>query len=103
MAKGYWIANGEVNDMDIYKKYLKANAEPLAQFGAKFLVRGGEGHIKEGAIKSRTIVLEFSSYENALACYDSETYQKAKNIRLPVAEMNLFIVQGYDGPQPGDG
>jgi uncharacterized protein (DUF1330 family) len=47
-------------------------------------------------------VLEFSTYENAIACYESPAYQKAKKIRLPVAEMNLLIVGGYDGPQPGD-
>ena len=88
--------------MEVYKKYLEANVGPFKQSSARFLVRGGEGQIKEGAIKSRTIVLEFSSYKNALACYDSDVYQKAKNIRLPVAEMNLFIVRGYDGLQPGD-
>ena len=101
MAKGYWIANGEVNDLKAYKKYIEANAEPFAQYGAKFLVRGGEGEILEGALKSRTVVLEFSSYEQALACYNSDLYKKAKNIRLPVADMNLIIINGYDGPQPG--
>jgi uncharacterized protein (DUF1330 family) len=100
MAKGYWIANGGVNNMEVYKKYIEANVVPLAKFGAKFLVRGGEGQVKEGAIKSRTIILEFSSYENALACYNSDAYQKAKTIRFPAAEMNLFIVHGYGGPQP---
>jgi len=102
MAKGYWIATGEVNDIEAYKKYVEANAQPFKQFGAKFLVRGGEGEVKEGAFKSRTVVLEFSTYENAIACYESPAYQKAKKIRLPVAEMNLLIVGGYDGPQPGD-
>ena len=102
MAKGYWVANGEVKDMEVYKKYLEANIGPFKQFGARFLVRGGEDQVKEGTIKSRTVVLEFSSYENALACYDSDAYQKAKNIRLLVAEMNLLIVQGYGGSQPKD-
>jgi uncharacterized protein (DUF1330 family) len=102
MAKGYWIATGEVNDIEAYKKYIEANAQPFKQFGAKFLVRGGEGEVKEGAFKSRTVVLEFSTYENAIACYVSPAYQKAKKIRLPVAEMNLLIVGGYDGPQPSD-
>jgi uncharacterized protein (DUF1330 family) len=102
MAKGYWIANGEVNDLEAYKKYIEANAEPFAQYDAKFLVRGGEGKILEGALKSRTVVLEFSSYEEALACYNSDLYQKAKDIRLPVADMNLIIISGYDGPQPGN-
>ena len=103
MAKGYWIATGEVNDIEAYKKYVEANAQPFKQFGAKFLVRGGEGEVKEGAFKSRTVVLEFSTYENAISCYESPAYQKAKKIRLPVAEMNLLIVGGYNGPQPGDG
>ena len=47
----------------VYKKYIEANVVPLAKFGAKFLVHGGEGQVKEGAIKSRTIIPEFSSYE----------------------------------------
>ena len=102
MAKGYWIATGEVNDIKAYKKYVEANAQPFKQYGAKFLVRGGEGEVKEGAFKSRTVVLEFNTYENAIACYESPTYQKAKKIRLPVAKMNLLIVGGYEGPQPGD-
>ena len=102
MAKGYWIANGEVNDLEAYKKYVDANAKPFAQYGAKFLVRGGEGQILEGALKSRTVVLEFSSYEEALACYNSDLYQKATDIRWPVADMNLIIISGYDGPQPGN-
>jgi uncharacterized protein (DUF1330 family) len=46
MTKGYWIVNGDVDDMEVYKKYIEANAEPFAQFGAKFLVCGGEGHVR---------------------------------------------------------
>ncbi len=101
MAKGYWIANGEVSDMETYKKYIEANAEAFSEYGAKFLVRGGQGEVVEGTVKSRTVVIEFDSYENALACYNCEAYQKAKAIRLSAAQMNLFIVAGYDGPQPG--
>jgi uncharacterized protein (DUF1330 family) len=102
MAKGYWIGNGDVNDVEAYKKYIEANAEAFREYGAKFLVRGGDGEIQEGSFKSRTVVLEFESYEKALACYQSDAYQKALSIRLPVADMNLLIVAGYDGPQPGD-
>jgi uncharacterized protein (DUF1330 family) len=103
MPKGYWIANGDVTDLETYKKYIEANAEPFARYGARFLVRGGEGEVAEGRVKSRTVVIEFESYEQALACYNSDAYQKAKAIRENAASMNLFIVAGYDGPQPGDG
>ncbi len=102
MAKGYWIATGEISDLDTYKKYIEANAASFAQFGARFLVRGGDGEIPEGSFGSRTVVLEFASYEQAQACYHSAEYQKAKAIRQPAADMNLLIVAGYDGPQPGD-
>jgi len=102
MAKGYWIGNGEVTDLQTYKKYIEANAAAFAEYGATFLIRGGEGEVPEGSFYSRTVVIEFPSYEQALACYNSDLYQKAKAIRLAAANMNLIIVAGYDGPQPGD-
>ena len=102
MVKGYWIGNGDVTDPETYKKYIEANAEPFAEYGARFLVRGGEGEIVEGNFKSRTVVIEFESFEKALACYHSDAYQKAKAMREGSADMNLLIVAGYDGPQPGE-
>lgn len=101
MAKGYWIVRGDVSDPDTYAKYVEANAEPFARFGAKFLVRGGTFDSREGTTRARHVVIEFPSYEAALACYDDPAYQKAKAIREPAAELDLIVVEGYDGPQPG--
>jgi uncharacterized protein (DUF1330 family) len=97
MAKGYWVAHVDVDDAETYKKYIAANAAPFAQFGARFLVRGGEQKVREGQARKRTVVLEFDSYETAVACYDSVSYQDAKAIRDPVSTGDLVIVQGYDG------
>lgn len=97
MAKGYWVAHVDVDDMERYKQYIAANAEPFSTYGASFLVRGGEHQIKEGAARSRTVVIEFPSYEDALACYESEGYQKAKALREPVSIGDLVIIKGYDG------
>lgn len=102
MAKGYWIARVDVKDLDTYKEYVAANAAPFREFGAKFLVRAGDFETKEGGSRSRNVLIEFPSYEAALACYESPAYQAAKAIRLPVAEGDLIIIEGYDGPQPGD-
>jgi len=102
MVKGYWIATGEISDLETYKKYIEANAGPFADYGARFLVRGGDGENPEGTFGSRTVVIEFDSYEKAQACYHSAAYKQALEIRKPAANMNLLIVAGYDGPQPGD-
>ena len=97
MPKGYWIANGIVHDAETYDKYRQANAAPLAKFGGRFLVRGGDQRGAEGDIRPRTVVIEFPSYQAALDCYDSPEYQQAIAIRLPASDSRLIIVEGYDG------
>ena len=96
-AKGYWIAHATVHDPETYDIYRQANAAPLAEFGGKFLVRGGEQKNPEGAWSPRTVIIEFPSYADALACYESEEYQSAKAIRAPISKANMVIVEGYFG------
>ena len=97
MAKGYWIVNNVVNDADTYKTYQAANAAPFAEFGAKFLVRAGPQQGREGQTHPRSVIIEFASYADAIACYESESYVAAKAVRDTVAEGTLIIVEGYDG------
>ncbi len=100
MAKGYWIARIDVTDVERYREYLAANAKPFKMFGARFLVRAGRFEAPEGTSRSRNVVIEFPSYEAALACWHSPEYQEAMKIRLPVSSGELIIIEGYDGPQP---
>ena len=102
MPKGYWIARVDVDDAEAYKEYIAANAEPFAEFGARFLVRAGQFVNPEGGARSRNVVIEFPSYEAAVACYSSPGYQEAIELRRTAADSDLVIVEGYDGPQPGD-
>ena len=103
MPKGYWIARVDVNDPEAYKAYVAANAEPLAKYGAKFLVRGGRFEAPEGSKRARNVVLEFPSYEIALECYNSPEYRRAIALRTPCSTADILIIEGYDGPQPGTG
>lgn len=100
MVKGYWIARVDVADIDQYKKYVAANASPFKQYGAKFLVRAGRFETLEGSSRSRNVVIEFPTYQMALDCYRSTEYQEALKVRLPIAEGDLVIIEGYEGPQP---
>ena len=101
MAKGYWVVRVDVRDNDVYGGYVKANAEPLGRYGAKFLVRGGKHEAVEGKARARNVVIEFPSYEAALACFRDPAYQAAKAIRDAVVEADILIIEGYDGAQPG--
>ena len=101
MAKGYWIAHVDVTDPEGYKAYVAANAAAFAEFGARFLVRGGVAQVKAGAPKSRHVVIEFEDYATALACYESPAYRRAMLLRDAASLVDLVVVEGYDGPQPG--
>jgi uncharacterized protein (DUF1330 family) len=102
MAKGYWIARVDVTDPEAYKKYVAANAEAFIKFGARFVVRAGTFEAVEGTARARNVVLEFPSYDTALACYRSPEYQRALALRAAASTSDLVIIEGYDGPQPGE-
>jgi uncharacterized protein (DUF1330 family) len=101
MPKGYWIVRVDITDQEQYKQYMAANAEPFKKFGARFLVRGGRFENPEGASRSRNAVIEFPSYEAALECWKSPDYQRAIKLREPVSTIDLIVIEGYEGPQPG--
>jgi uncharacterized protein (DUF1330 family) len=100
MAKGYWIARVDVSDPEQYKLYVAANAAPFRQYGARFVVRAGQYTVGEGESRSRNVVIEFPSYDAALACWNSAEYQAARDLRLTAATADMVIIEGYDGPQP---
>lgn len=98
MAKGYWIARVDVYDAEAYKEYMRLNAIAFAKYEAKFLVRGGPFQLTEGTSRARNVVLEFPTYEAAVACFNSPEYQKALAARRPVADADQIIIAGHDGP-----
>jgi uncharacterized protein (DUF1330 family) len=101
--KGYWLASLDIVDPEGYKLYVAANAKPIGRFGGRFLTRGGTAEIPEGRLRSRLVVIEFPDYAAALACYRSAEYAQAMALRKGRAEIDLAIIEGYDGPQPTDG
>jgi len=100
MARGYWIANVDVRNADGYKQYVAALPDILRKFGGRYVTRGGKTEVVEGKSRSRIVVLEFPSYETALACYRSPEYAKAIALRQANADADLIVIEGYDGAQP---
>jgi len=102
MPKGYWVGRVDVIKPEGYQAYGAALAEVLRKYGAKFLVRGGTFEAVEGKARGRNIVLEFKDHATALACYRSPEYAKAKALRAGAVDIDIIVIEGYDGPQPTD-
>jgi uncharacterized protein (DUF1330 family) len=103
MPKGYWIARARIRDPEGYKKYLAANGVAFRKYGGRFIVRNGRYEAAAGEAWPRNVVAVFEDYETARACFHSPEYQHAIAERGDSADVDVVIVEGYDGPQPADG
>ena len=54
----------------------------------------------EGKLRSRVVVIEFPSFEAALACYRSPEYSAAKKLREHASVADIVVLESYDGAQP---
>lgn len=100
MAKGYWIGRVTVNNQADYDEYRRRNAVAFAKYGAKFIVRGGACKSVFGTPRPHNVVLEFPTYAAALACYESPEYQDATQFLKKGCDVDLVIIEGYEGAQP---
>lgn len=96
MAKGYIVAHIKVTDPDGYPEYVRRDTPILERLGAKFIVRGGQSQVVEGASGDRHVVIEFPSYEQALAAYNDPEYQEVAEIRRRCAESVIIVVEGHE-------
>lgn len=95
MAKGYWIAHAEVRDVDAWKRYVAGAASAFEAHGGRFLARGGAAtEVEEPSGRTRHVVCEFPSYQAALDCYNSETYQAARKHRDGAGDVSITITEG---------
>lgn len=95
--KGYWIAHIDVTDAEGYEPYIVANQAAFGKFGARYLVRAGRREVMEGDARTRHVVVEFPSYDAALACYRSPEYQAAVALRMGTADFDLLVIEGFNG------
>ncbi|MGY3438272.1 MULTISPECIES: DUF1330 domain-containing protein [unclassified Marinovum] len=96
MPKGYIIAHITVTDPEPYKEYVVRDTPILLGLGGKFIVRGGPSETAEGVSKDRHVVIEFPSYEAALAAYNDPEYQEVAAIRRANADSDIIIVEGAE-------
>jgi len=96
MAKGYWIARVTVNNADMYPEYVRTAVPAFQKYGARFIARGGRHEAVEGEGRARNVIIEFDSFERAVACYRSPEYQAAVAIRQRCADGEIVVVEGVE-------
>ena len=95
----YWVARSKVNDPEGYKRYTDPVPDILKKYGGKALSRGGDYKINEGPeYFNRFILIEFSSMEDAIACFESEEYQAAAAFRRDGSgEVENVVINATEG------
>ena len=94
MPKGYIIAHVTVKNPEPYKEYVVRDTPILLGRGGNFIIRGGQSQVMEGESHERHVVIEFPSYEEALAAYNDPEYQEVAEIRRRNADSTIIVVEG---------
>jgi uncharacterized protein (DUF1330 family) len=96
MKKGYWVvAYRSLLDESAVKAYSALALTAVESFCGRLLTTSTsliQSH--EAGLPLRTILVEFDSYEIALAARESEAYQKALQALGSGAERDFRIVEG---------
>jgi uncharacterized protein (DUF1330 family) len=91
----YVIADIEITEPAGYEEYRRRVAATVAQYGGRYLVRGGATDTLEGDWRpGRLVVIEFPSMARARQWYDSEEYREPRAIRQRCSRGHAVLVEG---------
>jgi uncharacterized protein (DUF1330 family) len=96
MKKGYWVvAYRSISDESAVNAYVALAGPAIQTFGGRLLT-GPNSRIQayEAGLPQWTFLVEFVSYETAIAAHDSEAYQQAVRALGSGAERDFRILEG---------
>ena len=97
MTKGYWVSvYRTTSDPERLAAYDKLAGPAVRAGGGRTLSRGGRVVGHEAGITQRVVLIEFDSFEQAVAAYESEAYQKALVALPDGVERDFRIIEGID-------
>ncbi len=97
MAKAYWLAAyRKVFDPAKLAAYAALAGPAITAGGGRFLARGGKVSAYEAGVVERTVLIEFDSFAEAVATYESEAYRTALVALGDGAERDIRIIAGVD-------
>lgn len=96
MKKGYWVvAYRSISDESALKAYAALAGPAIQSLGGRSLTRStSQVRAYEAGLQQRTVVVEFDSYDIALAARESDGYRKALQALGSGAQRDFRIVEG---------
>jgi uncharacterized protein (DUF1330 family) len=92
---GYWVVRGgAIKDQDALQAYGKLWPTIAERFGAEIIAGKAGIETREGPEFPRQLVIRFSSYEQAIACYEDPDYQEAMKLAHQAYDRELSILEG---------
>ena len=90
--KGYVVCvYKSISSEEKLKEYAVKARAAVEKYQGKFLVRGGRSITNEGDKSPRTVVIEFTTYNEANLFYNSNEYQEAHDILKAVSYTHLTL------------
>jgi uncharacterized protein (DUF1330 family) len=97
MPKGYWVSvYRTISDPEKLAAYNQLAGPAVRAGGGRTLVRGGRVEAHDAGIGERTVLVEFDSFEQAVAARESAAYQEALAALADGVERDFRIVEGID-------
>ncbi|NDU71749.1 DUF1330 domain-containing protein [Actinomadura sp. DSM 109109] len=83
-----------MSDPEKLAAYDKLAGPAVRAAGGRVLVRGGRAVAHDAGTAERTILIEFDSFEQAVAARESAAYQEALAVLSDAVERDFRIVEG---------
>ncbi|GAA2466864.1 DUF1330 domain-containing protein [Streptomyces mauvecolor] len=97
MAKGYWVsAYRTITDPEKLAAYDRLAGPAVRAGGGRTLSRGSRAVAHDAGIAERTILIEFDSFDQAVATHASAAYQEALATLADAVERDFRIIEGLD-------
>ena len=91
----YIIVDIDVSDPAGYEDYKKLAPPSIAQYGGKYIARGGRTETLEGDWSpNRLVILEFPNSETAKQWVNSPEYSDARSLRHKYANSKMVVIEG---------
>jgi len=95
MPKGYWVSvYRDISDPERLAAYDELARQAVQAGGGRLLSRDGRVVAHEAGTTQRVILIEFDSFEQAVATYESEAYRTALATLSDGAERDFRIIEG---------